>query len=358
LFGLFVALAVLAKGPAAIALVGGAVGLWAASTAHWRVALRLAHPTTIAVFLVVALPWHVICAVRNPAFLRVFIFQHNVERYFTPMFQHRQPFWFFGPIVLLALLPWTVFLWPAALEGIRLWREKSWRDSPGFFSACWAAFPVFFFSFSQSKLPGYVLPSIPPLALLSSVAAIRAMEERRFKTRLIFAGVGFAWVLFAMAAWRGTARVPIATIGNFRTIGTIASLVVALVLLLVSASRQPQLAIALSALSLAVALEVVSLTALPALEPVLSARSHRAFMANDKHPDRIFTYDLQRSWTYGLAFYFHRELPEWAPTDPEAALVLTTPDGLAEIEKLGRFEGALDEPYVGILYVPVRREPR
>jgi 4-amino-4-deoxy-L-arabinose transferase-like glycosyltransferase len=358
LFGLFVALAVLAKGPAAIALVGGAVGLWAASTAHWRVALRLAHPTTIAVFLVVALPWHVICAVRNPAFLRVFIFQHNVERYFTPMFQHRQPFWFFGPIVLLALLPWTVFLWPAALEGIRLWREKSWRDSPGFFSACWAAFPVFFFSFSQSKLPGYVLPSIPPLALLSSVAAIRAMDERRFKTRLIFAGVGFAWVLFAMAAWRGTARVPIATIGNFRTIGTIASLIVALVLLAVSISRQPHLAITLSALSLAVALEVVSLTALPALEPVLSARSHRAFMANDKHPDRIFTYDLQRSWTYGLAFYFHRELPEWAPTDPEAALVLTTPDGLAEIEKLGRFEGALDEPYVGILYVPVRREPR
>jgi 4-amino-4-deoxy-L-arabinose transferase-like glycosyltransferase len=358
LFGLFVALAVLAKGPAAIALVAGAVGLWATFTAHWRVALRLAHPIAIAVFLVVALPWHVICAVRNPAFLRVFLFQHNVERYFTPMFQHRQPFWFFGPIVLLALLPWTVFLWPSALEGIRLWREKSWRDSPGFFSACWAAFPIFFFSFSQSKLPGYVLPSIPPLALLSSVAAIRAMEQTRLKTRLIFAGVGFAWVVFAIAAWRGTARVPIAIIGDFRTIGTIASLVVALLLFAVSISRQPQLAIALSALSLAVALEVVSRTALPALEPLLSARTHRAFMANDKHPDRIFTYDLQRSWTYGLAFYFHRELPEWAPTDPEAALVLTTPGGLAEIEKLGRFEGGLDEPYVGILYVPVRREPR
>jgi 4-amino-4-deoxy-L-arabinose transferase-like glycosyltransferase len=358
LLGLFVALAVLAKGPAAIALVGGAVSLWAALTANWRVALRLAHPIAIIVFSVVALPWHVICAIRNPSFLRVFIFQHNFERYLTPMFQHPQPIWFFGPIVLLALLPWTVFLWPAGLEGIRLWREKSWRDSPGFFSACWAAFPVFFFSFSQSKLPGYVLPSIPPLALLSSVAAIRAMDEGRFKTRLIFAGVGLAWVLFAMATWRGTARVPIATTGSFRIIGAIASLVVALVLIAVSLFRQPQLAIALSALSLTVALEVVSLTALPALEPLLSARSHAAFMANDKHPDRIFTYDLQRSWTYGLAFYFHRELPEWVPTDPEAALVLTTPDGLSKIEKLGRFEGELDEPYAGILYVPVRREPR
>jgi len=104
--------------------------------------------------------------------------------------------------------------------------------------------------------------------------------------------------------------------------------------------------------------EVTSFTILPKLEPLFSARSHAAFMANDKHPDRIFTYHLRRSWDYGLAFYFHRELPEWKPSDPEAALVLTTPQGLAEIEKLGRFQGGLDEPYIGILYVPVQREPR
>lgn len=81
-------------------------------------------------------------------------------------------------------------------------------------------------------------------------------------------------------------------------------------------------------------------------------------MRNDLHPDRIFTYHLSRSWVWGLAFYFHRELPEWSPVDPEAALVLTTPGGLDEIRKFGRFQGNLDEPYVGVLYVPVNQAPR
>lgn len=81
-------------------------------------------------------------------------------------------------------------------------------------------------------------------------------------------------------------------------------------------------------------------------------------MRNDLHPDRIFTYHLSRSWVWSLAFYFHRELPEWSPVDPEAALVLTTPGGLDEIRKFGRFQGNLDEPYVGVLYVPVNQAPR
>jgi 4-amino-4-deoxy-L-arabinose transferase-like glycosyltransferase len=358
LFGFFLGLAVLAKGPAAMALAGGALGLWAALTMKWRMALRLAHPVALVVFSFVALPWHVICAMRNPTFLRVYIFQHNFERYLTPLFQHEQPFWFFVPIVPLALLPWTVLLWPAAREGIRLWRRESWADSPGLFCACWAVFPVVFFSFSQSKLPGYVLPAIAPLALLCSIGAIRAMKERRLETHLIFAGIGVAWLLLGMAAGRGLARVSIDPAGTFGTIAAIAGLLIAVVLVAISFLRPPQIVLALSVLFVSLAVEAITREVLPDLEPLFSARSHAAFMRNDQHPERIFTYGLTRSWNYGLAFYFHRELPEWAPNDPEAALVLTTPGGLAAIEKLGRLQGGLDEAYKGILYVPVRREPR
>ena len=77
-----------------------------------------------------ALPWYILCAMRNPDFLRVFIFQHNFERYLTPLFQHRQPFWFFIPITLLAILPWTALLWPVTREALRLWREKSLQRFP------------------------------------------------------------------------------------------------------------------------------------------------------------------------------------------------------------------------------------
>jgi len=361
LFGFFLALGTLAKGPAALALAGGAIGLWALFTRKWRMAFRLAHPIAVGVFGVVALPWYVVCVARNPDFLRVFILQHNFERYLTPMFQHRQPFWFFGPILLLALVPWTPLLWPVTKEGLRLLREKSWSDSAGFFIACWAVFPVLFFSFSQSKLPGYVLPVIPPLALLCAVAAVRTTEKKTIETRAVFTGVGITWLLLGITAWRASvsaSSIVTGTLGAYAPAAAIAGLVFATALVLLSIYDQLHAAIGICVLAVTIAVEAASLTALPKFDPIYSARYHAEFMRNDQHPDRIFTYHLRRSWNYGLAFYFHREIPEWSPADPEAALVLTTPEGFAEIQKRGRFRGALDEPYSGILYVPVRREPR
>src|ERR1700732_59823 len=178
-FGVFLGLAVLAKGPAAAILAGGAIGLWAIATSQWRSAFQLFHPVAIGSFCLVALPWYILCAARNSDFIHVFVFQHNFERYLTPVFQHRQTFWFFAWLTLLAMLPWTVLLISAGQEGLRLWRERSWADSPGFFYACWAIFPIIFFSLSQSKLPGYILPAVPPLALLCAISASRAFQRGR-----------------------------------------------------------------------------------------------------------------------------------------------------------------------------------
>jgi 4-amino-4-deoxy-L-arabinose transferase-like glycosyltransferase len=73
LFGLFLGLAVLAKGPAAIILCGGAVFIWALFTKRWRDALRLFHPAAIIAFCATTLPWYILCARRNPDFFRIFI---------------------------------------------------------------------------------------------------------------------------------------------------------------------------------------------------------------------------------------------------------------------------------------------
>ena len=207
LFGAFLGFGVLAKGPAAIILAGGAVGLWTLATKRWRVALRVVHPLAIAAFCVVALPWYVLCAIRNPDFIRTFILQHNFERYLTPMFRHHQPFWFFLPITLLALLPWTVFLWPAFQEALRVWRTKSWARSPGFFFGCWAVFPIVFFSFSQSKLPGYILPAVPPLALLCAISAPHALRRGSDRRRALLACIGISWLLIGLAAAHTIGRI-------------------------------------------------------------------------------------------------------------------------------------------------------
>ncbi len=367
LFGAFLGMAVLAKGPAAVILAGGAIGLWALATKQWRAAIRVAHPFAIAAFCVVSLPWYVLCAIRNPDFLHVFIWQHNFERYATPMFQHRQPFWYFGPIVLLALLPWTVFLWPVAQEGLRLWREKSVSHSPGFFFACWAIFPILFFSLSQSKLPGYILPAISPSALLCAIALARAISGDGLRIRVLLIAIGATWLIICVTALftapRGMKPHELEYV-NFGRLamspglfGGLMALAVAAVLIIAALRARPATAILLCAVLVAAAVEIASLKILPPLDPYYSARPHAEFMRNDQHPDRIFTYRLRRSWIYGLNFYFRRELPEWSPTDPAPALVLTTPEGYYEIHTLNRFNGSLDEAYVGIFYVPIGPVP-
>ncbi len=367
LFGAFLGLGVLAKGPAALILAGGAIALWALATRQWRAAFRAVHPLPIAAFCVVALPWYILCALRNPDFLKVFIWQHNFERYLTPMFHHPQPFWFFGPIVLLALVPWTILLWPAAREGLRVWREKSWTHSPGIFFTCWAIFPVLFFSFSDSKLPSYILPAIPPLALICAIAAVRAFRESRALALGIAAGMGITWICLATVASEFARKIAWSAVFSdysphdlavWSWAGIGAAVVFALVLTFFGLRRRIGLVTGLCALGVVLALEIASVQILPSVDPLYSARYHGQFMSHDLHPDRIFTFDLPRSWNYGLAFYFQRQLPEWRPADPLPALVLTTTAGLKQITKLGRFQGELDEADKGILYVPVGMAPR
>src|SRR5215468_12429610 len=169
LFGVFLGLAVLAKGPAAIVLTGGGVFFWALFTKGWRDVFRLVHPVAIAAFCVTAFPWYILCARRNPDFFRVFIIEHNFKRYLTPEFQHIQPFWFYVPVLLVALLPWTgALLWASLVGGKRLLAQTRLAE-PSLFLLAWAGFCFLFFSASRSKLPGYVLPAFPAVALLLSV---------------------------------------------------------------------------------------------------------------------------------------------------------------------------------------------
>jgi 4-amino-4-deoxy-L-arabinose transferase-like glycosyltransferase len=362
LFGAFVGLGVLAKGPAAVILAGGAIGIWALSTKNWRAAFRLAHPLGIAAFCLVALPWYVICARRNPDFLNVFIFQHNFERYLTPVFQHKQPFWFFGPITILALLPWTVFLVGGFQEGVRLWREKSWAASPGFFFACWAIFPIVFFSFSQSKLPSYILPSVPALTLVACFGAVCAFRRARSNAVAICTGTAGAWVILALvfvrfirSGWMAGTQLQSA----FLLVAAIVLGIAVAALLVVAGMRKDlRLAVAICCVSVVTAVETANIAVLPAVDPLVSARPYAELLQNDLHPDRIFVFQLKRTWNYGLAFYLRRGLPEWSPEDPNAALVLTNREGLEKIEQAGRFHGELEQSNRGILVVPIEPAPR
>jgi hypothetical protein len=117
------------------------------------------------VFAVIALPWYILVSIRTPGLLTYLLHNQLWERYTTTVHQRGGPIYYFLVVVLVGALPWTLAAinvwWHAALEAGR-------RNLPDALLASWVLVPVVFFSFSGSKLPGYVLPIFPALALLAS----------------------------------------------------------------------------------------------------------------------------------------------------------------------------------------------
>lgn len=170
-FYIFLGLATLAKGPVAPFLVAVIVLLFAAAKGDYWLVARTCWLPGIALFGVVALPWYIAVQLRNPEFFRVFILQHNLARFGRDLYHHTEPFWYYLPVVLLALVPWIIFVIAAFAESARAWwteRKEMLRseDALPAFLMIWLVVPVIFFSFSASKLPGYILPALPAGTLL------------------------------------------------------------------------------------------------------------------------------------------------------------------------------------------------
>jgi 4-amino-4-deoxy-L-arabinose transferase-like glycosyltransferase len=337
-FGFFLGLAVLAKGPAAIILAGGAVFLWALATKRWRDAFRCLHPLGIASFCLTALPWYILCARLNPDFFRVFIIEHNFKRYLTPEFQHIQPFWFYVPIVLLAVFPWTVLVLAPVKQFFEVRGLEDSQYAQYLFLLCWPAFTFLFFTASRSKLPGYVLPAVPPVVLLFTQAftqTTRWTSQRRFGLAL---GASFiaAALVFLAASKRLPSSTDIQPSPLSVQIATIALLGGAVILLLGFLRRQK------AALILAIGLSLLLVertnTLLTKIDRGLTARGSLAEAARiwpDFHLESAATWGLRRSLLYQLDFYAHSELSEWTSSQPRPTWLFVEPASEAKARSLG-----------------------
>jgi hypothetical protein len=177
----FTGLATLAKGPVAPLLAGLIIVAFAFLRREWSILPRSLWWPGVLLYFGMVLPWFIAVQHENPTFFREFFLEHNLQRFATDRFQHQQPFWYYIVVVLLAMMPWTVLAVRALIDGIQTsvaeWRLRHSRSGkplpnrPGDafpeFLVLWALIPIVFFSFSASKLPGYILPSIPPLAILT-----------------------------------------------------------------------------------------------------------------------------------------------------------------------------------------------
>ena len=167
----FLGLATLAKGPVGVGLFALILLAFALARRSWRLIAESLWWPGIAVYLAVVLPWFVLVQLRNPEFFRVFILEHNLARFGTNLYRHQQPFWYYLPVAMIGLLPWVVFVIAAAIEVVRGWKAEGEaifesEDALDVFLLLWLVIPILFFSISQSKLPGYILPALPAGALL------------------------------------------------------------------------------------------------------------------------------------------------------------------------------------------------
>jgi len=177
----FTGLATLAKGPVAPFLALTIICAFAFLRREWSILRRSFWWPGVILYFAMVLPWFVAVQHQNPTFFREFFLEHNLQRFATDRYQHVQPPWYYLIVVVLAMMPWTVIAVRALIDGIqtsvaewRLRRASTRRPAPNRpgdafpeFLVLWALIPIVFFTFSQSKLPGYILPSIPPIAILT-----------------------------------------------------------------------------------------------------------------------------------------------------------------------------------------------
>lgn len=213
---LAMALSVLSKGLIGIVLPGGALFVYMLWKRDWMLLRRVQLLPGIALLLVVTAPWFVLLARRDDQFLSFFFIHEHFGRFLSKVANRNQPMWYYLPIAIVGLLPWTGLL-PQALR-VSWQRARNAGDDAVALVMIYAAVVLLFFSVSGAKLPLYVLPMFPALALLigrSLPGLTNAMVGRRLLWIAIpaFAGVVIALSLLHISILHGAKTAYLAMLG-------------------------------------------------------------------------------------------------------------------------------------------------
>jgi len=157
------ALGVLAKGLIGIVIPALVFILWSITTRQPRLILAALKLRGLLVLAVIAVPWFVLVEQHVPGFLRYFFIHNHFERYAEGGFNNPRGVWYYFVLVLGGMLPWTLALFPATRAALA-------RTGPAqrvaVLGLLWSIAVVVFFTIPSSKLPGYVLPAAPALAIV------------------------------------------------------------------------------------------------------------------------------------------------------------------------------------------------
>ncbi|MGZ8433584.1 MAG: glycosyltransferase family 39 protein [Candidatus Binatia bacterium] len=181
--------ATLTKGLVGLVVPGLIVFFYLLLSNSWRSLGNIRLFPGVVLFLLIVMPWYILAERHNPGYLGYYFLEEHFGRFSTEKFDRSSPWYFYLYVVPLGLLPWTLLL-PAAVK--YHWRRR--LDDQTLWLILWAIIPILFFSMSKSKLPHYILPSFPPLAILLGTAVSRLLSDSQERLRY---GFGASWLVIS-----------------------------------------------------------------------------------------------------------------------------------------------------------------
>lgn len=338
------ALAVLTKGPVGVALPAMVIGAaWIAERRTRRIRAReLALPLTV--FVAIAVPWFAVMTARHgTSYLEGFLVGDNLERFATDRFNDPRPLWFYMPIVLGGMLPWSPFL----LLWLRPVRQAVARMKTVLRAEkrlmLWAALPLLFFSISIGKQPRYILPVLPPLAILLAASIAGRLEEHERGARMTLVracGVASGGLMIALALLLVRARPLLVFVPPGLAVASVSAVLLAGVLVGAVAAFRPRWAPAAVATGGVVTLLAIHYGALAPPRPDAVERMAALVVQHRQADEPVGSY---QALVRNLIFYtgirrtdlFDRQQLVAFLGRPERVLGVAADDELAAIERAG-----------------------
>jgi 4-amino-4-deoxy-L-arabinose transferase-like glycosyltransferase len=309
-FYAFIGLGVLAKGIVAIVLpalsllgyllVRGRRGEWK----EW-------HPLYAILIFVIAAPWFIaVIRANGYDFIQVFFVNHHFERFTTTIHGHTRPFYFYIPAMIMLTFPWTFMIIP----GLRRIFDRNDRALLWF-----AIVPIVFFSFAGSKLPGYILMSVPPFAMLCA-RAISDASSRAFRIAVYIEAGAMVFIGLAFGFFGDMLMVD-PHVSGLKI--TALSLGMAVVLCGIATWMRPPVLFAFNALAMTALVLVATSFVLPRFETTDTMRPWPEALRGMMIPEEqmVYTYRPQRWVEWGLRFYRNNRAHDiWTPEELKAVL--------------------------------------
>ena len=314
----------LVKGPIALVIPGAVIFFYLLLTGKWFLLRRLNILLGTIVYFAVVAPWYLWVESRNPGYLRYFLWEEHFVRYLTPHFSRTKTWYYFFLVLGIGFLPWSFFI-PVTAKN--LWNRTF--TGANLLLTLWVILPFAFFSASNAKLPHYILPIYPALAILTGQAVAAKMQDPKRSRILYIPGifiVAFIVYLLVGAAWPNLLARDIRSdvpqsVSLLLLYGTIISLVFGVFVAgdLKSVWKGQGAAFMCTAVSLALFFILAGQIVARASFRRAAKSTAQATAALIDRPDRLVFYD---TYIEGLLFYLRIDKPIWLVQSPEKGNIM------------------------------------